>query len=178
MTAARAPGRLPARLTSHISAATPGGPGQPDRAERSGVPGMTLRSEVEVLSWGPDRGNPTSMRQGRGSELTGRLAGARACWRASVRAGLEEAVDALWSRTRVKRRKASFEGRAGRRQRCPVPVVSEGVLATRSRRNLSVLPREICWVPRFGRPENERTKADGPAEVGGPRTTGRRGNAR
>ncbi|MDX6705756.1 MAG: hypothetical protein QOI48_1602, partial [Solirubrobacteraceae bacterium] len=36
--------------------------------------GMSLRSEVEVLSWGPDRGNPTSMRQGRGPELTGRSA--------------------------------------------------------------------------------------------------------
>ena len=33
---------------------------------------MALRSEVEVLSWGPDRGNPTSRRQGRGPEFTGR----------------------------------------------------------------------------------------------------------
>ena len=31
-----------------------------------------LRSEVEVLSWSPDRGNPTLTRQGRGPELTGR----------------------------------------------------------------------------------------------------------
>ena len=31
----------------------------------------TLRSEVKVLSWSPDRGNPTSTRQGRGPELTG-----------------------------------------------------------------------------------------------------------
>jgi hypothetical protein len=31
-----------------------------------------LRSEVEVLSWSPDRGNPTPKRQGRGPELTGR----------------------------------------------------------------------------------------------------------
>ena len=96
----------------------------------------------------------------------------------SVRAGLKEAIDALWSRTRVKRRKAFLGGRAGTQRRCPVPVDAEGVVATRSRRNLSVSPQEICWVPRFGRPENERTKADGPAEVGGPRSTGRRGNAR
>jgi hypothetical protein len=67
---------------------------------------MTLRSEVGVLDWGPDRGNPTSMRQGRGSEFTGRLAGACSGWWASVRAGLKEAVDALWWRTEVKRRKA------------------------------------------------------------------------
>ena len=32
-----------------------------------------LRSEVEVLSRDPDRGNPTLKRQGRGSELTGRF---------------------------------------------------------------------------------------------------------
>ena len=67
-----------------------------------------LRSEVEVLSWSPDRGNPTSKRQGRGPELTGRLqCGCLRCG-ASVRAGLEEAIDALWLRTRVKRRKASL----------------------------------------------------------------------
>src|SRR3954447_4371653 len=59
-------------------------------------------------------------------------------------------------------------------------LVPEGVLATRSRRNLSVLPQEICWVPARGAggPEDERTTADGPAEVGGPRSTRRRGNAR
>jgi hypothetical protein len=49
------------------------------------------------------------MRQGRGPEFTGRLVGVVG-WRASVRAGLEEAVDALWLRTEVKRRKA-FLGR-------------------------------------------------------------------
>ncbi len=54
------------------------------------------------------------MRQGRGPELTGRLAGA-GVWRqrASVRAGLKEAIDALWWRTKVKRRKA-FLGWASR----------------------------------------------------------------
>ena len=66
-----------------------------------------LRSEVEVLSWSPDRGNPTSKRQGRGPELTGRLqCGLVMRCGASVRACLEEAIDALWSRTKVKRRKA------------------------------------------------------------------------
>ena len=65
---------------------------------------------MEVLSWDPDRGNPTLMRQGRGSELIGRLAGGWLRQRASVRAGLEEAVGAWWWRTRVKRRKASFGG--------------------------------------------------------------------
>jgi len=74
-----------------------------------------LRSEVEVLSWSPDRGNPTSKRQGRGPELTGRLAGAVGLTprRVSVRAGLKEAIDAPWWRTKVKRRKA-FLGWASR----------------------------------------------------------------
>jgi hypothetical protein len=51
------------------------------------------------------------MWQGRGPEVTGRPAGAVG-WRlrVSVRAGLKEAVGARWSRTRVKRRKASFGG--------------------------------------------------------------------
>jgi hypothetical protein len=66
------------------------------------------------------------MRQGRGPELTGRLVRGWLRGRASVRAGLKEAVGVLWSRTRVKRRKAFFGGRAGRQQRCPVPVGTGG----------------------------------------------------
>jgi hypothetical protein len=50
------------------------------------------------------------MRQGRDPELTGRPAGGWFGWWVSVRAGLKEAVDALWLRTEVKRRKA-FLGR-------------------------------------------------------------------
>jgi hypothetical protein len=51
------------------------------------------------------------MRQGRGSELTGRPGRAAVwCGRVSVRAGLKEAVGARWFRTRVKRRKASVGG--------------------------------------------------------------------
>ena len=73
----------------------------------------TLRSEVEVLSWSPDRGNPTLTRQGRGPELTGRSqCGCLRCG-ASVRAGLKEAIDASWWRTKAKRRKA-FLGWASR----------------------------------------------------------------
>jgi hypothetical protein len=51
------------------------------------------------------------MRQGRGPEFTGRSVGVVVeRRRASVRAGLKEAVDALRWRTEVKRRKA-FPGR-------------------------------------------------------------------
>ncbi len=107
-----------------------------------------VRSEVEVLSRDPDRGNPTLKRQGRGPELTGRsqCGSAMRCG-VSVRAGLKEAIGAPWSRTKVKRRKAFLGGRAVPQRRCPVPVDAEGVVATRSRRNLSVSPWEICWVP-------------------------------
>jgi hypothetical protein len=73
-----------------------------------------MRSEVKVLTWGPDRGNPTSRRQGRGPEFTGRLADGWLCWRASVRAGLKEAIDALWLRTRVKRHKVPRVGELAR----------------------------------------------------------------
>ena len=54
------------------------------------------------------------MRQGRGPELTGRSQCGQV-WRcgASVRAGLKEALDASWWRTKVKRRKA-FLGWASR----------------------------------------------------------------
>src|SRR5450755_4132511 len=140
-----------------------------------------LRSEVEVLSWSPDRGNPTLKRQGRGPELTGRSqCGLVMRCGVSVRAGLKEAIGVSWSGTKVKRRKACLGGRADTQRRCPIPVDTEGVVATRSRRNLSVSPQEICWVPArvAGRPKNERTTADGPAEVRGPSSTGRRGNAR
>ena len=142
----------------------------------------TLRSEVKVLYWSPDRGNPTPKRQGRGPELTGQPEDGRDCRGrrlASVRAGLKEAIGAPWWRTKVKRRKAFPGGRAGSQRRCPIPVDAGGVVATRSRRNLSISPQEVCWVPAIaGRPENERTMADGPAEVREPRSTGRRGNAR
>jgi hypothetical protein len=41
------------------------------RARRRVCQVRMLRSEVEVLSRDPDRGNPTLTRQGRGPELTG-----------------------------------------------------------------------------------------------------------
>ena len=69
-----------------------------------------LRSEVEVLFWSPI-GGIQHRRQGRGPELTGRSQCGQV-WRcgASVRAGLKEAVDASWWRTKVKRRKAFLGG--------------------------------------------------------------------
>ena len=112
----------------------------------------TLRSEVEVLTWSPI-GGIQHRRQGRGPELTGRSqCGLVMRCGVSVRAGLEEAIGVSWWRTRVKRRKAFLGGRAVPQRRCPIPVDTEGVVATRSRRNLSVSPWEICWVPAgFGR---------------------------
>ncbi len=139
-----------------------------------------LRSEVEVLSWDPDRGNPTSMRQGRGPELTGwSQCGCLRCG-ASVRAGLKEAVGVSWSRTRVKRRKASFGWVSWPPAAMPCSCRSRGrigdVIAAKSQR---LTPGGLLGSSRLaGRPENERTTVDGPAEVGGSRTTGRRGNAR
>jgi hypothetical protein len=59
----------------------------------------------------------------------------------SVRAGLKEAIGASWWRTKVKRRKAFLGGRAVPQRRCPVPVVAEGVMATRSRHGDDLLDR-------------------------------------
>ncbi len=166
-------------------------PGWVPRAENrrepqaaGGAPGMALRSEVEVLSWSPDRGNPTSRRQGRGPEFTGRPAGGRfetVCWRGSVRACLEEAVDALSLRTRVKRRKA-FPGwvswpSAAMPDSCWSRGRSGDVIAAKSQR---LTLGGLLGSGRFW-PVGRRTRGrrlDGPAEVGGPRSTGRRGNAR
>ena len=120
------------------------------------------------------------MRQGRGSEFTGRPAGGCLRWRASVRAGLKEAVDVSWSRTRVKRRKASFGWVSWPPAAMPGSCRSLGrigdVIAVKSQR---LTPGDLLGSGRLGgRPEDERTMVDGPAEVGGSRTTGRRGNAR
>ena len=134
-----------------------------------------LRSEVEVLSWSPDRGNPKLKRQGRGPESTGRLQCGWLRCGVPVRAGLKEAIGVPWWRMKVKRRKAFLGGRAGQQRRCPIPVDPGGVVATRSRRNLSISPQEVCWVPAVaGRPKDARTMVDGPAEVRGLRGTGRR----
>jgi DNA invertase Pin-like site-specific DNA recombinase len=172
------------RRTSHSSelALICTAPAASRQASRRVCWARVLRSEVRVLSWSPDRGNPTSKRQGRGPGID--RAAPSAAWLCaagvSVRAGLEEAIDVSWWRTRVKRRKAFLGGRAGPRRRCPIPVDAEGVVATSSRRNLSISPQEVCWVPAMfaGRPEDERTMVDGPAEVRGLRSTRRRGNAR
>ncbi len=149
-------------------------------ARRAVCQAWRLRSEVEVLTWGPDRGNPTSMRQGRGSEFTGRSqCGCLRCG-ASVRAGLKEAIDVSWSRTRVKRRKASFGWVSWPPAAMPGSCRSRGrigdVIAAKSQR--LTLGDLLGSSESAGRPENERTTADGPAEVGGSRSTGRRGNAR
>src|SRR5450755_4859268 len=98
-----------------------------------------LRSEVEVLSWSPDRGNPTLKRQGRGPELTGRFqCGLVMRCGVSVRAGLEEAIGVSWWRTKVKRRKAFLGGRAVSQRRCPIPIDpggrSGGAITTKSQR--------------------------------------------
>src|SRR5450755_1605432 len=137
-----------------------------------------LRSEVEVLSRGPDRGNPTSKRQGRGPELTGRLeCGLVMRCEAPARAGLKKAIGALWWRTRVKRRKALLGGRAGQQRRCPITVRRDreriGDAITAKSQHLT--SGDLLGSGRLaGRPENARTMVDGPAEVRGLRSTGRR----
>jgi hypothetical protein len=139
----------------------------------------TLRSEVEVLFWSPI-GGIQHRRQGRGPELTGRSQCGQV-WQcaASVRAGLKKATGVSWSRTRAKRRKASFGWVRWPPAAMPGSCRSRGrigdAIAAKSQRlTLAGLPASGREV---GRPTNERTRADGPAEVGGSRSTRRRGNA-
>ena len=115
------------------------------------------------------------MRQGRGPELTGRSqCGCLRCG-VSVRAGLKEAIGVSWWRTRVKRRKA-FLGWASR-----PPAAMPDSCRCRGRIGDAITAKsqrftqgDLLGSGFAGRPEDERTKADGPAEVGGSRTTGRR----
>ena len=132
----------------------------------------TLRSEVEVLFWSPI-GGIQHRRQGRGPELTGRSQCGQV-WRcgASVRAGLKEAVDASWWRTKVKRRKAFLGGASRPLAAMPIPYCwirgrSGDAVTTKS----SVHPGRSAGS-RPGWPVGRRTKrttADGPAEVRGSR---------
>ncbi len=109
----------------------------------------TLRSEVKVLTWSPDRGNPTSTRQGRGPELTGRSQCGWLRCGASARAGLKEAIDASWWRTKVKRLKAFLGG------------VS---------RPLAAMPDPYCWIRgRSGRRDYDEISAFHPRRSAGSR---------
>jgi|APSaa5957512576_1039674.scaffolds.fasta_scaffold23631_2 hypothetical protein len=68
---------------------------------------------MQVLSGGPDRGNPTPRRQGRGPRndwATRRFE--RSAAQVPVRAGLVEAIGVRPFRTKVKRRKASGVGKS------------------------------------------------------------------
>ena len=114
------------------------------------------------------------MRQGRDPELTGRHVGMVVRRRqASVRTGLEEAVDAWRWRTRVKCRKASLVGELARGSDALfllVPGRIGDVIAAKSQR---LTPGDLPGSGRVaGRPKNERTTADDRAEVGGSRITG------
>jgi hypothetical protein len=74
-----------------------------------GATGMTDRSEAKILTWSPDRGNPTPRRQGRWPRVRGPTWWCDPRW--PVREGLVEAIGAWLRRTKVKRRKASSTGK-------------------------------------------------------------------
>src|SRR5579859_458820 len=99
---------------------------------------------------------------------------------ASVRACLKEAIDGLWSRMRVKRRKASFGWVSWPPAAMPGSCRSRGAYWRRDRGEVSAsCPGRSAGFRPCGRyARGQVTEVDGPAEVGGSRTTGRRGNAR
>ena len=158
-------------------------PGAGRSVERvvGGVLGMTF----EIGGGSPDPGPYGGTRHRRGRARPGiHRAVPSAAWvgaaGASVRAGPKEAIGVPWSRTRVKRRKASFGWVSWPPAAMPCSCWSRGrigdVITAKSQR---LTPGDLPGSGRkAGRPESKRTEADGPAEVGGSRTTGRRGNAR
>jgi hypothetical protein len=112
-----------------------------------GVTGMYNEQEVKVQTRGPDRGNPTSKRQGPCCG-TPRLEGRDANARRPAKGGLKEVIDACRNRTQVKRRKAVSADEpavSGEVQNLSEP---QAVLATRSTRSPLYLPSEICRAPR------------------------------
>jgi hypothetical protein len=99
----------------------------------------------EIHTRGPDEGNPTPKRQGRGPGVPGphqrRSPGgpARAC--------LVEVIGVRRDPNSVKRRKASAPGRLAPSSESPIFVGGAGVLATGRRKVCCRLPGEICRVP-------------------------------
>jgi len=95
---------------------------------------MNNESEVRVLTRGPDRGNPTSRRQVRGSEETDQAEGTEgASWKGPelpARARAEEVVDARPVRTKVKRRKAHTAGESAPSDEARFLSVAVPVVAT------------------------------------------------
>jgi len=120
-----------------------------------GVPGTDVEIGGGSPDLEPDRGNPTSKaRAWPGIDRAVPSAAWLCAAGASVRAGLKEALDALWWRTKVKRRKAF-----------------------RDHGEISAFHPGRSVGSRRGWPVGRRTKGrrlDGPAEVGGSRSTGRR----
>ena len=115
------------------------------RSGRFRVTGMTNEQEVKIQTRGPDRGNPTSKRQGlcRGAP---RLSRREANVARPARGGLKEVIDAWRSRTQVKCRKAHPADKLADGSEVQYLLVPACVLATGSTRGSLVLPSEICRV--------------------------------
>lgn len=83
-----------------------------------------VSSHMQVLTRGPNGGNPTPTRQGRRCGAPHRPRGRQVVsQRASVRGRLVEAIGARPFRTRVKRRKAGVEGELAPSDEAPFPLV-------------------------------------------------------
>jgi hypothetical protein len=109
------------------------------------VTDMNNKQEVKIQTRGPDRGNPTSRRQGlcRGAP---RLSGREANAQRPARDGLKEVIDACRSRMRMKRRKAYSTDKLAHGSKVRFLLESQYVLATGSTRSLLFLLSEICRV--------------------------------
>lgn len=78
---------------------------------------------------------------------------------APAREGLVEAIGVQLFRTKVKRRKASWEGKPASGGKAQSPSVSHGVVATGWLQSLQALPKAVWRVPfRMGRYAEQRKK--------------------
>jgi hypothetical protein len=112
---------------------------------------MTARSEDEVLTQSPDRGNLTPTRQGHGPGAPGREVEVRAVFaqrRTPARACLVEVIGARPCRAQAKRRKAPWAGEPASSGEARYLLGAHEVVATGWWRNLAFLPAAFCRVPR------------------------------
>jgi hypothetical protein len=118
-----------------------------------------------ILTRGPNGGNPTPTRQERSHEATWHR-GPRGP--SPARGRLVEAIGARPFRAKAKRREASVVGESARSDEARYPLVPRAY----GRRD----GLEVSWsylvrsagLREGGRPEDDKTEADDPAEVRGP----------
>ena len=117
-------------------------------SDRRGASGMAARSEVKVLTQGPDRGNLTPTRQGHWPGGPGRTRPRKELGLSPARGCAVEVIGVQPCRVKAKRRKALWAGEPASSGEAQFLSGSHRVVATGRLQNLVVLPVAFCRVPR------------------------------